>query len=472
MNTIQKQLSGLLWVLFIVTVVNSGLFFKTHRDLQESYEEVMRVEKIISTLVDLQESFFEESKFQRHGSSSYKKLLNEVRQDIRRDFKDLKVLMKLKVSLDALDEIERQWSRAQQMNDPTQLLIYTRSLISNKQRILKPLGEKVQEFTKVTNVYMVIYLVIFALVVFTTTLYLKNRIFAPLNRLNERMRLFEAGEHTLDPVQARSDEIGVLERQFHQLADRVAHTVEDLKEIDRVKTDFISIVSHELRTPMTSVKGSLSLLLSGTVGKLDDDTRDLLEIAEKESDRLIRLINDILDLTKMEAKKMPLNKRWVSLFDSIKNATQGVAGLCDMLHVKVTVTDIPSSLEIYVDTDRIQQVLTNLLSNAIKFSPKGSSVEVFAEPTDSGAWIRISDKGPGIRAEDKSHLFQKFSSKDTPQSKVIRGTGLGLAISKAIVEQHGGRIEVESVPGSGSVFSFFIPDTRFIAITQATKEAA
>jgi len=289
---------------------------------------------------------------------------------------------------------------------------------------------------------------------------MKRRLFQPLSLLSEKMKHFQAGNVELPPLVAAHDEIGDLEEKFYDMAGRVGQTVTELKELDKVKTDFISIASHELRTPMTSVKGSLSLILSGNFASLDPDSREILTIAEKETDRLIRLINDILDLTKMEAKKLPLDKKWWDLGEIIQAAVKGLGGLFEVTKVTVRIQKSSEVIRALVDHDRIQQVITNLLSNAVKFSPAGSEVVVYYGETETGAVIKVRDSGPGIKAEDQPIVFEKFRSTDPRKSKIIKGTGLGLPICKALVEQHGGQIGLESEPGHGCTFYFTVPEVQ------------
>jgi CheY-like chemotaxis protein len=233
--------------------------------------------------------------------------------------------------------------------------------------------------------------------------------------------------------------------------------ISDRKAVDRLKNEFVSTVSHELRTPLTSIRGSLGLIEGGVAGEVPERVRDLVRIARTNADRLIRLINDILDLEKMEAGKLELRLTEVDPSALVDVTLAEMRGVADGLHVRLerSVTG-PASLT--VDADRLQQVLTNLLSNAIKFSASGATVSVRVFETRPGtARIEVEDAGPGIAANMIERLFRKFEQLDGSDGRTRGGTGLGLAISRSIVEQHGGRMGVHSEPDVRTVFWFELP---------------
>jgi PAS domain S-box-containing protein len=228
-------------------------------------------------------------------------------------------------------------------------------------------------------------------------------------------------------------------------------------EVDRMKSEFIATVSHELRTPMTSIKGSLGLVLGGVAGPLDGEAKELLTIAQNNTDRLIRLINDILDISRIEAGKMEIRKGPLSVYEAILKAVRELEGFAAQRQIQVltpVAVDLPRAM---ADPDRVQQVLVNLLSNAIKFSDVGGTVTVSAGHDGGEVWVSVADTGPGIPREHQELIFEKFHRVDNASTRRTGGTGLGLAICKAIVEEHGGRIRVESEPGHGSAFTFTLP---------------
>ena len=223
------------------------------------------------------------------------------------------------------------------------------------------------------------------------------------------------------------------------------------KEIDRMKSEFIAVASHELRTPMTSIKGSVDLILSGLAGPISADTEELLEISKKSCDRLIRMINEILDISKIEAGQIKLDLVRADLTESVERSIRGVKPLADSTNVSLRLVRPERLPHVEVDRDRIEQVVTNLLSNAIKFSPSDGEVRV--ELASENGWVTcaVVDQGAGISEEDLPKVFGKFQQVGGHRKG---GTGLGLAITQAFVSQHRGKIWAESRVGEGSRFIF------------------
>jgi PAS domain S-box-containing protein len=235
----------------------------------------------------------------------------------------------------------------------------------------------------------------------------------------------------------------------------VYHDMRREREIDRMKSEFIAVASHELRTPMTSIKGSVDLILSGYAGDISTDTQELLEIAQKNCDRLIRLINDILDLAKIEAGQIKLKLEPLDLTDAVERSLLGVRALADQNEIRLTLYRPENLPLVEVDKDRIEQVVTNLLSNAIKFSPPKGEVRVELEAGDGCVQCSVADQGCGIPEDQLGNVFGKFQQ--VANSKAKGGTGLGLAIVQALVQEHRGKIWVESRLNSGSRFIFRLP---------------
>jgi signal transduction histidine kinase len=295
---------------------------------------------------------------------------------------------------------------------------------------------------------------------FTLNWTVSLRILRPLDRLSRRMMDFLVDRYSFQFSQPQANELGDLQRTFNSLAQRVINTMDELKSLDQAKSEFLNIASHELRTPLTSIKGSLSLLDSGVMGHIDPNCLRLIKIAEVETDRLIRLINDLLDLAKIEAGKLPLACSWMPWDELVSKTIEGMTGLAHSAGINVKVEPSPT-LEVFMDRDRIQQVLTNLVSNAIKFSPPGSWVTIGVTRTKQGQLVvNVRDQGQGISSADMAMIFQKFRQGATPDNPLVKGTGLGLAIAKALVTEHGGDIGVESELGEGAVFWFTLPKWR------------
>lgn len=237
----------------------------------------------------------------------------------------------------------------------------------------------------------------------------------------------------------------------------VLRDISERKLADKRVSEFYSMVSHELRTPLTSIRASLGLMQGGVAGELSEMSKQLVDIGREECDRLIRLINDILDIRKIEAGKMELKLQEVQPSHLVQVALEGMKSVADEVGIQLTCTDSAKGL-VTCDEDRILQVLTNLISNAIKFSPAGRDVAVNTEWVDS-EWLRFSvvDRGNGIPKDHVPKLFQKFQQLDQSDTRSKGGTGLGLAICKAIVDEHHGHIGVQTLLGEGSTFYFELP---------------
>ena len=252
--------------------------------------------------------------------------------------------------------------------------------------------------------------------------------------------------------------------------------ITEIKRIDQMKTEFISTVSHELRTPLTSIRGSLGLIAGGVAGDLPEKLKNLVGIAKSNCERLIRLINDMLDSEKIESGKIRLDLQRMDLHELAAQALSGMSGFAEQHRVALNleqpaaqpdslVTQVVNSdahgLYARVDADRILQVLTNLLSNAVKFSPAGSAVLLTVKAaTRAGAprvRVEVVDHGKGIDNEFKSRIFHKFSQADSSDTRQKGGTGLGLNISRALIEKMDGTLGFESQPGYGSTFYFELP---------------
>ena len=228
--------------------------------------------------------------------------------------------------------------------------------------------------------------------------------------------------------------------------------VSERREVERMKDEFVSVVSHELRTPLTSLRGSLGLLASGRAGAIPPHGQRLLDIAVQNTDRLVRLINDILDLERLRSGKHELEPRPTPASELLRSAADVMEAMADRAKVRLSV--VPSPVPVMADPDRILQVITNLVSNAIKFSPPEGAVTLQAEREGGLVLFSVRDQGRGIPHDKLELIFERFQQVDSSDARQKGGTGLGLAICRGIVEQHGGRIWAESDPGEGSTFFF------------------
>jgi len=253
-------------------------------------------------------------------------------------------------------------------------------------------------------------------------------------------------EYFLNPILDQGHYSGSV-LSFRDISQRYA--------LDRLKDEFVSTVSHELRTPLTSIRGALGLLSSGILGEISEKASNLLRIALSNSDRLVRLINDILDLERAQSGREPLVFRPVQMAELVRQAMDGMQLVAESAGVML-IHD-KTQVEITADSDRLLQVLTNLLSNAVKFSPPNSAVSIMLRPGSSGVTLSVIDQGRGIPADKLDTIFGRFQQVDASDSRQKGGSGLGLAICRAIISQHNGRIWAERNPVRGSTFRVFLP---------------
>jgi PAS domain S-box-containing protein len=235
------------------------------------------------------------------------------------------------------------------------------------------------------------------------------------------------------------------------------HDVSGLKEVDRMKDEFVSTVSHELRTPLTSIKGALGLIRAKVVGTLAPELNAMLEIAYKNCDRLVLLINDILDIEKMEAGKMDFRMLPLDLGQIARAAVAANQTYAEQFGVRLVLKEPSEPMTANVDEARMMQVLANLLSNASKFSPRDSIVEISVTRTGPRYRVAVQDHGTGIPESFRAKIFDKFSQNDSSDTRKVSGTGLGLNIVRAIIQLHGGAIDFVSEIGKGTTFFFDIP---------------
>ncbi|MGZ5867880.1 MAG: PAS domain S-box protein, partial [Xanthobacteraceae bacterium] len=234
--------------------------------------------------------------------------------------------------------------------------------------------------------------------------------------------------------------------------------ISERKRMDRLKDEFVATVSHELRTPLTSIAGSLGLLVGGAAGRLPEPAMRLTAIAQNNSERLVRLINDILDIEKLESGQSVFNFKRVELRSTIEQAIEAMRAFADSHNVTVKLDESAVGDCVRADPDRLAQVVTNLLSNAIKFSPPNGVVEVTIETKGSSLRFKVRDHGAGIPHEFKPRIFEKFAQADTTDARQLGGTGLGLSIVKEIVTRLGGTVGFEDAPGGGTIFFVQLPN--------------
>jgi signal transduction histidine kinase len=293
----------------------------------------------------------------------------------------------------------------------------------------------------------------------------------PLAELRSVAERFGSGD--MSARMYRSDgvaEVRDLATAFNGMADRIQRMIVDLRAVDRLKSEFVSVVSHELRTPLTSIRGSLGLLASGAMGELPPDAAEMLHIATSNTDRLVRLINDILDLERIESGNEALEIRPVRVGEVFRQAASAVHGAA--VTAGVTLDVETPDIAVDGDPDRLVQAITNLLGNAIKFSDPGTTVHLDAETRAHQVVLRVRDQGRGIPPDMLETVFERFQQVDASDAREKGGTGLGLAIVRTIAQRHGGRVEVSSEVGAGSCFSIVLPASSRVPVPTAPGPAS
>ncbi len=256
-------------------------------------------------------------------------------------------------------------------------------------------------------------------------------------------------------------ELGITELKLakEHLFVGVVRDITERKAVERMKNEFISTVSHELRTPLTSIRGSLGMINSGKLGELPQNVQRMIDLAQKNTERLINLVNDLLDVERIHSGSLVFRFRELDISALVEQVLEANRPYAEEFGVEFVLTKTVSGARISGDRNRLAQVLANLLSNAAKFSPKGEKVEVSVVRNDAMLRISVIDHGPGIQDDFRGRIFERFSQADSSDTRGKGGTGLGLNISKAIVEKHGGHIDYHSEVGNGATFYFDLPET-------------
>ena len=282
------------------------------------------------------------------------------------------------------------------------------------------------------------------------SIFITRSITRPLSSLRKKTKQVADGNFKVNLNLSSPPEIGDLAQDFNLMCNR-------LKEMDKMKSDFFSLMAHELRTPLSSIKEGTNLLLSGIEEQFKQKRKMVLTIIAEESDRLIDLVNSLLDLSRIEAGMMPFSFETSDIKPLINKAASGMEPLAmaKKVGIKAEISqDLPC---IRMDQERILQALRNLIGNAVKFTPGGGNITISARPVENGLSVSVKDTGSGIPKEDLNVIFDKFKQATLESYDKMKGTGLGLAIVKHIINAHGGKVWVESEPGQGSTFVFFLP---------------
>jgi signal transduction histidine kinase len=266
-------------------------------------------------------------------------------------------------------------------------------------------------------------------------------------------------------------ETATLGAAFNEMADQLEREASQRDQLDRLKDEFVLTASHELRSPLTSVQGFAELLMLDR-DSLTPKQAETVEIILDNCRHLVRLLNDLLDLARSDAGRLGITPQPTEVAPLIDDTVRTMRAQTESTNQMLTQRVEPGLPLIYVEADRIRQILVNLLTNAHEYSPEGASIEVTARVIDAEVEIAVSDNGPGIPESQLEHIFERFTRGDAGLTQRVGGTGLGLAISKSLVELHGGTIAVESTPGVGSTFSLRLPAAGVASAADPGRAAA
>ncbi|MGN6799947.1 MAG: ATP-binding protein [Gaiellaceae bacterium] len=279
----------------------------------------------------------------------------------------------------------------------------------------------------------------------------------PIRRTETRLAEIAAGDFTGDLTVSNRDELGSLAANVNQMSDELRQVYGQLETASRHKSEFLANMSHELRTPLNAILGFSQVLQQRLFGELNEKQAEYLEDIHSSGNHLLSLINDVLDLSKVEAGQIELELTAFSLREAVERGIVMIRERASLNHVAITLTVEPEADIVVGDERRVRQVVFNLLSNAVKFTPRDGRIEIVGQRRNGEVRVSVTDTGPGIAPEDRHRIFEEFHQTAVGLQQ-REGTGLGLALSKRLIELHGGRIWVESELGRGSTFLFTLPD--------------
>jgi signal transduction histidine kinase len=286
-------------------------------------------------------------------------------------------------------------------------------------------------------------------------LLLAASVVAPLRRIRDQLAAIAGGDFARHAEVANRDEIGALAADVNRMSDELQRVYRELELASEHKSQFLATMSHELRTPLNAIIGFSEVLHEQMFGELNERQLAYVQDVLEAGKHLLSLINDVLDLAKVEAGKMELELSEIALADVLRSAVSMHAERASRGGIELSLSSEPDAITVAADARRIRQIVFNLLSNAVKFTPPQGRVDISARLADGQVAIAIADTGPGIPATELETIFEEFEQ--TSHGKRADGTGLGLPLSRKLVELHGGRLWAESEPGHGSTFRFTLP---------------
>ncbi|MGH8672823.1 MAG: ATP-binding protein [Burkholderiales bacterium] len=279
----------------------------------------------------------------------------------------------------------------------------------------------------------------------------------PVRRMDERFNEISSGNFAGKVKVPNRDELGVLAENLNRMSDELGRLYRQLETANRHKSEFLANMSHELRTPLNAVIGFSEVLHERMFGELNEKQADYVKDIHSSGKHLLELINDILDLSKIEAGRMELEPSEFHLPAMLETALTLVRERAMRHGIELSLDVAPEIDNVHGDERKLKQVTVNLLSNAVKFTPEGGSVRLGARVNGAAVEVYVADTGVGIAPEDQALVFEEFRQVGTDSARKAEGTGLGLALAKKFVELHGGAIRLESAPGRGSTFTFTLP---------------
>ncbi len=477
--TIYSRLAtGYLLIFILVLVVSIFAFWQVHKFNAVTHHLLDVDNQIIEIEKKLSDSFLAQLRFEKKFVITRDRALYDqfasARDDFNRFLKDLSLLADTPQKQDALKTIADSHGAYQSLIDKEMELLREKQAYpqqwyeTEKERIVSAvLGqlEMLETYSKedtydqvrllrksgtsARNVTLVMAGIVLILIL-AVSFFITRSITNPLAVLRAKTK--EIAEGVFDcslPVSAPA-EISELAQAFGSMCTK-------LRDLDTMKSEFFSMMSHELRTPLTSIKEGTALLREKIAGPITDKQGRLLTILAEESQRLIDMVNSLLDLSKMEAGMMVYHIEKGNLIPLIDRSLMEIGPLVESKQIKIETKIAESVPLVNMDSERLLQVLRNLIGNAVKFTPHGGRVEISVKSADSGTEVAVADTGPGIPRERLDTIFDKFQQISSAGPYQVKGTGLGLAIAKHVIASHGGRIWVESDLGKGSSFIFVLP---------------
>lgn len=473
-----RLLIGYLIVFTLVIGITAYAIFKMSQ-INEVTQSILTINnRMIDSATKVSDIIFSQVRYERKfiiskDDSFYKEFL-QLKSDFNRNLSEMMLLADLPQTRSFLNNIKESYQNYQSLvHEEFKYLKNSHNHSSPRvsgekekavNSIIKELG-KLEAFTRQNTTdkvkglneigvqwrrMAIVMTGVFLIISFIVSLLINRSITHPLSLLEKKTKEIGKGNFKEDLYLSSPPELAGLAGAFNLMCNK-------LNELDKMKSDFFSSVAHELRNPLSTIKMGTSLLREGIEGPVTEGQRDILVVLEKESNRLIGMLNSLLDLSKMEAGMMSFNLEPKNISPLIDQAIGEIGPLVEAKKINLEVKVTEGLPILKIDSERILQALRNIIGNAIKFTPEKGRVSISVRSVDDAIEVSVADTGPGIPAGNLITIFEKFQQATTRGTPPIQGTGLGLAIAKQIIIHHGGKIWAESEPGHGSTFIFVLP---------------